>query len=208
VRRSQTDTVRRVVASRLPTEHGDFLAVGFVDQAGGHEHLAFLFGDVSGDEPVLTRVHSECFTGDVMGCLRCECGQQLSAALQAVAAQGRGVVLYVRGHEGRGIGLFAKLEAHRLQDEGLDTVDANLALGLPVDARDYGVPAAILTELGIKAVRLLSNNPKKRDGLVEHGIHVTEQVPLLIEPGPLNLGYLRTKRARLNHHLPQLDRKK
>ncbi|MBA4865632.1 GTP cyclohydrolase II [Streptomyces sp. PSKA54] len=162
--------------------------------------------DGVGGDGMLTRVHSECLTGDAFGSKHCECGEQLSAALHAIASEGRGVLLYLRGHEGRGIGLLGKLRAMKLQQEGLDTVEANLALGFPADARDYEVAADILHDLGVRSVRLLSNNPRKSEALMRHGIKVTEQVPLLTPPRPENITYLRTKRERLDHHLPHLDR--
>ncbi|MFF4159204.1 GTP cyclohydrolase II [Streptomyces sp. NPDC001678] len=196
--------IERVVEVRLPTTHGEFLAIGYLDRARMREQVALVHGDVSG-HGTLTRVHSECLTGDVFGSLHCECGDQLSSALDAIVAEGSGVLVYVQGHEGRGIGLLAKLKAMRLQTEGLDTVEANLALGLPVDARDYRVAADILHDLGMRSVRLLSNNPQKRDALRRHGIEISEQVPLLTSPHPENLRYLRTKRERLQHLLPHLD---
>jgi 3,4-dihydroxy 2-butanone 4-phosphate synthase/GTP cyclohydrolase II len=193
----------RVVTTRLPTAYGDLRAIGYLDHRTGREQMALVHGDV--DRPgVLTRVHSECLTGDVFASGRCECGEQLAEALSAIVTAGAGVVVYVRGHEGRGIGLLAKLKAMRLQEDGLDTVEANLALGLPIDARDYRTAAEILHDLGVRSVRLLSNNPQKLDALRRHGIRVVEQVPLLIEPGDGNLRYLRTKRERLGHHLPHL----
>ncbi|WP_345617493.1 GTP cyclohydrolase II [Streptomyces ziwulingensis] len=196
--------VERVVTVPLPTVHGQFRAVGYHDHERGDEQVALVHGDPGADR-VLTRLHSECLTGDAFGSRTCECGDQLAAALRAVAAEGAGVVVYLRGHEGRGIGLLAKLRAMALQAEGLDTVEANVALGLPVDARDYGAAARILTDLGVRSVRLLSNNPRKREALVRHGIQVAEQVPLLIPPCESNLTYLRTKRERMDHHLPHLD---
>jgi 3,4-dihydroxy 2-butanone 4-phosphate synthase/GTP cyclohydrolase II len=153
---------------------------------------------------VLVRVHSECLTGDVFGSLRCDCGPQLEASLAAVAAEGRGVVLYVRGHEGRGIGLLHKLQAYQLQDGGADTVEANLSLGLPADARDYGTGAQILVDLGIRTMRLLTNNPAKRAGLAGYGLRIVGRVSLPVQANPENLHYLRTKRDRMGHHLPEL----
>ncbi|MBC2900357.1 GTP cyclohydrolase II [Streptomyces cupreus] len=204
-KKSQKRTgVERVVNAPLPTVYGEFRAVGYMDHDRGDEQVALVHGDI-GTEDVLTRLHSECLTGDAFGSQHCECGDQLASALRAVAAEGRGVVVYLRGHEGRGIGLLAKLRAMALQAEGLDTVEANLALGLPVDARDYGVAARILDDLGVRSVRLMSNNPRKREALLEHGITVAEQVPLLIPPCESNITYLRTKRERLDHHLPHLD---
>lgn len=200
----QRTGVERVVNAPLPTAYGKFQAVGYLDHDRGDEQVALVHGEIGTDE-VLTRLHSECLTGDAFGSQHCECGDQLSSALRAVAAEGRGVVVYLRGHEGRGIGLLAKLRAMALQAEGLDTVEANLALGLPVDARDYGVAAGILHDLGVRSVRLMSNNPRKREALLRHGVQVAETVPLLIPPCESNLTYLRTKRERLDHHLPHLD---
>ncbi|MGW2488177.1 GTP cyclohydrolase II [Streptomyces sp. NPDC001606] len=194
----------RVVNAPLPTAYGKFQAIGYLDHDRGDEQVALVYGEI-GTENVLTRLHSECLTGDAFGSRHCECGDQLEAALRAVVAEGSGVVVYLRGHEGRGIGLLAKLRAMALQAEGLDTVEANLALGLPVDARDYGVAAQILHDLGVRSVRLMSNNPRKREALVRHGVQVAEQVPLLIEPCESNITYLRTKRERMDHHLPHLD---
>jgi GTP cyclohydrolase II len=194
--------VERVTETRLPTAYGQFRAVGYRD-ALGCEQVALVHGEVAGT-PALTRLHSECLTGDVFASTRCDCGDQFAAAMRAVATEGAGVVVYLRGHEGRGIGLLAKLEAMRLQEEGLDTVEANLALGLPVDARDYDVAAEILRDLGVGEVRLLSNNPEKLDSLRRNGIVVRERVPLLTTPNDDNLPYLRTKRERLDHLLPHL----
>ncbi|MFD4791741.1 GTP cyclohydrolase II [Streptomyces sp. NPDC058459] len=201
-RRSGTE---RVVNTPLPTVYGEFQAIGYLDHDRGDEQVALVHGDI-GTESVLVRLHSECLTGDAFGSQHCECGEQLAAAMRAVVAEGSGVVLYLRGHEGRGIGLLAKLRAMALQAEGLDTVEANLALGLPVDARDYRVAAEMLHDLKVRSVRLMSNNPRKREALTQHGIEVAEQVPLLIEPSENNITYLRTKRERLDHHLPHLDR--
>ncbi|GGW09928.1 GTP cyclohydrolase II [Streptomyces capoamus] len=194
----------RVVNAPLPTVYGKFQAVGYLDHDRGDEQVALVYGEIGPDD-VLVRLHSECLTGDAFGSRHCECGDQLEAAMRAVVAEGSGVVVYLRGHEGRGIGLLAKLRAMALQAEGLDTVEANLALGLPVDARDYRVAAEILRDLGVRSVRLLSNNPRKREALVRHGVQVAEQVPLLIEPCESNITYLRTKRERMDHHLPHLD---
>ncbi|GAA2257484.1 GTP cyclohydrolase II [Streptomyces atrovirens] len=196
--------VEHVVNAPLPTVYGTFQAVGYLDHDRGDEQVALVYGDIGTDE-VLVRLHSECLTGDAFGSRHCECGDQLASALRAVVAEGAGVVVYLRGHEGRGIGLLGKLRAMALQAEGLDTVEANLALGFPVDARDYGVAAGILQDLGVRSVRLMSNNPRKREALVRHGVQVAEQVPLLIPPCENNITYLRTKRERLDHHLPHLD---
>jgi 3,4-dihydroxy 2-butanone 4-phosphate synthase / GTP cyclohydrolase II len=192
--------VERVAQTRLPTMHGEFIAVGYRDGAGV-EHIALVAGDLGEGRDVLVRVHSECLTGDVFGSWRCDCGAQLAAALGQVAAAGRGVVLYMRGHEGRGIGLLPKLRAYSLQDLGRDTVDANLELGLPADARDYRVAARILADLGVHAVRLLTNNPAKTVALERHGVSISNRVPLEVPPTPDNLRYLRTKRDRMGHLL-------
>ncbi len=204
-RRRVETQVERVAEARIPTAHGTFTAVGYDSKLDGIEHIAMVYGELGDGEDVLVRVHSECLTGDVFGSLRCDCGPQLDAALAAVAAQGRGVVLYMRGHEGRGIGLMHKLQAYQLQDGGADTVDANLGLGLPADARDYGTGAQILSSLGIKSMRLLTNNPAKRVGLEGYGLTVIDRVPLPISPNPENLRYLRTKRDRMGHELHQLE---
>jgi GTP cyclohydrolase II len=196
--------VTRVVNAPLPTKYGDFQAVGYLDHDRGDEQVALVYGDIE-EEGMLTRLHSECLTGDAFGSTHCECGPQLATALREIVAEGRGILVYLRGHEGRGIGLLGKLRAMKLQAEGLDTVEANLALGLPVDARDYGVAAEILHDLGVRSVRLLSNNPRKREALLRHGIKVDEQVSLLIPPCENNITYLRTKRERLDHYLPHLD---
>jgi 3,4-dihydroxy 2-butanone 4-phosphate synthase / GTP cyclohydrolase II len=200
--------VVRVAQARIPTDHGEFIAYGYDSLLDGIEHIAMVRGDVAtpegSGEDVLVRVHSECLTGDVLGSRRCDCGPQLDAALAAVAAEGRGVVLYMRGHEGRGIGLLHKLQAYQLQEAGADTVDANLALGLPADARDYGIGAQILVDLGVKSMRLLTNNPDKRAGLEGYGLTVTGRVPLPVRASRENLRYLRTKRDRMGHDLPGL----
>jgi 3,4-dihydroxy 2-butanone 4-phosphate synthase/GTP cyclohydrolase II len=201
--------VVRVAQARIPTRHGEFLAYGYDSLLDGIEHIAMVRGSVGtaedDGEDVLVRVHSECLTGDVMGSLRCDCGPQLDAALAAVAAEGRGVVLYVRGHEGRGIGLLHKLQAYQLQEAGADTVDANIALGLPADARDYGTGAQILCDLGIRSMRLLTNNPDKRVGLEGYGLRIVGRVPLPVRAHRENLRYLRTKRDRMGHDLPDLE---
>jgi 3,4-dihydroxy 2-butanone 4-phosphate synthase/GTP cyclohydrolase II len=205
-RRRFEKQVERVAEARIPTVHGEFRAIGFDSLLDGVEHIALVAGEIGDGADVLVRVHSECLTGDVLGSLRCDCGPQLDAALAAVAAEGRGVVLYVRGHEGRGIGLMHKLQAYQLQDAGADTVDANLALGMPADARDYGTGAQILVDLGVRSMRLLTNNPAKRAGLEGYGLTITGRVPLPIRPNPENLRYLRTKRDRMGHDLDGLER--
>jgi 3,4-dihydroxy 2-butanone 4-phosphate synthase/GTP cyclohydrolase II len=204
-RRRKEVQVVRVAEARIPTAHGAFRAVGYDSKLDGIEHIALVYGDIEDGEDILVRVHSECLTGDVFCSLRCDCGPQLDSALATVAAEGRGVVLYMRGHEGRGIGLMHKLQAYQLQDAGHDTVDANLALGVPADARDYGQGAQILVDLGIKSMRLLTNNPAKRVGLEGYGLTIVDRVPLPIRPNPENLRYLRTKRDRMGHELSGLD---
>ncbi len=204
-RRRTEVCVDRVAEARIPTDHGVFRAVGYRAAFDGGEHVALVYGDLGDGHDVLVRVHSECLTGDVLGSLRCDCGPQLRAALARVAEEGRGVVLYVRGHEGRGIGLMHKLRAYQLQDQGRDTVDANLDLGLPADARDYGTGAQILADLGIKTMRLLTNNPAKRAGLEGYGLRVVGRVPLPVRPHPENVRYLRTKRDRMGHLLDGLE---
>ena len=198
-RRHREQQVERVVETKLPTEHGDFTAVGYRAMVDDGEHVALVFGEIGDGEDVLVRVHSECLTGDVFGSKRCDCGPQLDAALERVAAVGRGVVLYMRGHEGRGIGLLHKLQAYQLQDRGFDTVDANLELGLPADARDYGTGAQILYDLGVRSMRLLTNNPAKRAGLEGYGLTITGREALPVRLHPENVHYLRTKRDRMGH---------
>jgi 3,4-dihydroxy 2-butanone 4-phosphate synthase/GTP cyclohydrolase II len=194
--------VDKAADALMPTEYGEFRALGYRSRLDGVEHIALVFGEIGDGEDLLVRVHSECLTGDVFGSMRCDCGPQLQAALRRVAAEGRGVVLYMRGHEGRGIGLLHKLQAYELQDGGHDTVDANLELGLPADARDYGTGAQILADLGVRTMRLLTNNPAKRAGLEGYGLAITDRVPLEIVPNPHNIDYLRTKRDRMGHDLP------
>jgi len=188
-----------VVETHVPTGHGEFRIRAYRDHETRVDHVAIVSGTPT--DGALVRLHSECLTGEAMASLKCECGPQLDAAMEQIDAAG-GVVVYLRGHEGRGIGLTNKLKAYRLQEDGLDTLDANLALGLPADARDYGVAAAILKDLGISSVRLLSNNPEKRRQLIEHGIEVTELVPLVVGVGDVNIGYLGAKRDRMGHQLP------
>lgn len=202
-RRRSEKLVERVTSARVPLREGTFTAMGYRAAYDNREHIALVYGDIGDGQDVLVRVHSECLTGDVLGSLRCDCGWQLAAALEAVAAEGRGVVLYMRGHEGRGIGLFRKLDAYQLQDLGLDTVDANTALGLPVDSRDYGTGAQILADLGVASMRLLTNNPAKRAGLEGYGLRVVGQQSLVGGVTSDNLSYLRTKRDRLGHDYAQ-----
>lgn len=196
--------VDRVAKTTLPTQFGEFTAYGYRITIDDSEHLALVYGDISGDEPVLTRVHSECLTGDVFTSDRCDCGPQLRDAMELIVKEGRGVVIYLRGHEGRGIGLLAKLQAYALQDGGRDTVDANLDLGLPADARHYGTATQILRDLGVDSVRLLTNNPDKTASLTEFGVPVVERVPLEPHPTAHNQAYLKTKRARMGHEYADL----
>jgi 3,4-dihydroxy 2-butanone 4-phosphate synthase/GTP cyclohydrolase II len=199
-RRRSERLVERVAETTMPTTYGEFRAIGYRSRSDDKDHVAMVKGDVRGLEDVLVRVHSECMTGDVFGSLRCDCGEQLKDAMSRVEAEGRGVVLYL-SQEGRGIGLLNKLKAYELQELGLDTVDANLKLGLPADMRDYGIGAEILADLGVKTVRLLTNNPSKVAGLERHGIPVSEQVPIEHPASEHNLEYLRTKANRLGHVL-------
>jgi GTP cyclohydrolase II len=199
-RRRKEKLVERVVATKLPTAFGDFVAVGYRSLVDNKHHVALVKGEVDGADDVLVRVHSECLTGDVFHSLRCDCGEQLESALAMIEREGRGVLLYL-SQEGRGIGLLNKLRAYKLQEEGLDTVDANLRLGLPADLRDYGIGAQILVDLGLTSIRILTNNPKKISGLAGYGLSVTDQVPIEHEPNPHNEAYLRAKREKLGHTL-------
>jgi 3,4-dihydroxy 2-butanone 4-phosphate synthase / GTP cyclohydrolase II len=199
-RRRHDKLVERVVSAHMPTEHGDFTVVGFRSLVDTKHHVAMVKGEVAGKENVLVRVHSECLTGDVFHSLRCDCGQQLEDALRRIEDEGQGVLLYL-AQEGRGIGLLNKLRAYKLQEDGLDTVDANLELGLPADLRDYGIGAQILVDLGLSSIRLLTNNPKKIVGLEGYGLAVTDQIPIQHPPTPHNADYLRTKRERMGHLL-------
>jgi 3,4-dihydroxy 2-butanone 4-phosphate synthase/GTP cyclohydrolase II len=193
-----------IAESDLVTRRGTFRAVAF--RADGHEHMALVYGKTRMRENVLVRVHSECMTGDIFGAMRCECGEQLDAALNMIVREGSGVLVYLRGHEGRGIGLVAKVRTHVLQDEqGLDTLDSATTLGLPVDVRDYGPAVKVLKHLRVQSVRLMSNNPDKISALESNGIPVVERVPLLMTPNDHNIGYLTAKRDRLGHDLPQVD---
>jgi 3,4-dihydroxy 2-butanone 4-phosphate synthase/GTP cyclohydrolase II len=199
-RRRTEKLVERIVSTKLPTAFGEFTAVGYRSLIDDKHHVAMVKGEVSGQEDVLVRVHSECLTGDVFHSLRCDCGEQLEAALANIEQEGRGVLLYL-SQEGRGIGLLNKLRAYKLQEEGLDTVDANLKLGLPADLRDYGIGAQILGDLGLTSIRILTNNPKKIVGLEGYGLSVTEQVPIESVPNTHNEDYLRAKRDKLGHSL-------
>ncbi|HVB71160.1 MAG TPA: bifunctional 3,4-dihydroxy-2-butanone-4-phosphate synthase/GTP cyclohydrolase II [Acidimicrobiales bacterium] len=204
-RRHHEKLVRRVAEAALPTDYGQFQAFVFESVLDGEQHLALVYGDIAGPVDPLVRVHSECLTGDVMGSLRCDCGPQLHTALAKIAAEGSGVVVYLRGHEGRGIGLGHKIRAYALQEDGHDTVDANLELGLPVDSREYGIGAQILVDLGVTRMRLMTNNPSKYGGLEGFGLKIVERVPLESRPTPFNIDYLRTKRERMGHLLEGLD---
>jgi 3,4-dihydroxy 2-butanone 4-phosphate synthase/GTP cyclohydrolase II len=204
-RRQTEKLVRRVSEARIPAQGREFRAFVYESVLDNEQHLALVMGDVEGTEDVLVRVHSECLTGDVFGSLRCDCGPQLHAALELIEREERGVLVYLRGHEGRGIGLGHKIRAYQLQEEGHDTVDANLQQGLPVDSREYGIGAQILVDLGVSTMRLMTNNPVKYGGLEGFGLDITERVPLQPSPNPENIAYLRTKKERMGHLLPGLD---
>ena len=200
-RRRSEKLVRRVSEARIPTRHGDFTAYVFESLIDGSEQVAFVRGDVAGKANVLVRVHSECLTGDVFGSMRCDCGVQLDLAMERIAEAGEGVVVYLRGHEGRGIGLGHKMRAYNLQDRGRDTVEANEDLGLPIDSREYGIGSQILVDLGISTMRIMTNNPAKYGGLEGYGLEIVERVPLQVFPNPENIRYLRTKQDKMGHIL-------
>ena len=202
-RRRNEKLVERVAEAKMPTRYGEFVVIAYRSKVDTDEHVALVKGDISGDKPVLVRVHSECLTGDVFGSLRCDCGGQIALAMEKIVAEGRGVFLYMR-QEGRGIGFHNKLRAYALQDQGLDTVEANIALGFEADLRDYGIGAQILADLGLHKIRLLTNNPKKVIGLESYGLHIVETVDLRTQPTPYNLEYLKTKQKKLGHLL-QVD---
>jgi 3,4-dihydroxy 2-butanone 4-phosphate synthase/GTP cyclohydrolase II len=204
-RRQNEKLVRRIGEARIPTEWGDFSCYAYESILDGEQHIAMVRGAVQGEEDVLVRVHSECLTGDVFGSMRCDCGIQLDAALQRIAEEGLGALVYLRGHEGRGIGIGHKIRAYSLQEEGRDTVDANLDLGLPIDNREYGIGSQILVDLGITTMKLMTNNPAKYGGLEGFGLEVTERVALETVPNPENIEYLRTKRERMGHLIEGLD---
>jgi 3,4-dihydroxy 2-butanone 4-phosphate synthase/GTP cyclohydrolase II len=204
-RRKTEKLVKRVAEARIPTEWGDFTCYVYESTLDGEEHVALVRGNVAGEQDVLVRVHSECLTGDAFGSLRCDCGPQLHKAMAQIAAEDQGVVVYLRGHEGRGIGIGHKIRAYSLQEQGQDTVDANTSLGLPVDSREYGIGAQMLVDLGVTTMRILTNNPSKRGGLEGFGLTITERVPIESVPNPENIKYLRTKRERMGHLLEGLD---
>ncbi|MBA3824894.1 MAG: GTP cyclohydrolase II, partial [Ktedonobacterales bacterium] len=202
--RTERLVARVTEAVQLPTRWGDFIAIGYQSTFNGDEHVALVLGDVATADPVLVRVHSECLTGDVFGSRRCDCGEQLDRAMAMIAAAGRGVVVYLRGQEGRGIGLHNKLKAYKLQEDGADTVDANLLLGLPRDARQYGIGSQILADLGLQRLRIITNNPEKRASITAFGLEIVEQVPVIVPSNPHNAAYLRTKRDRMGHEMGEM----
>lgn len=196
--------IQRVAEAKLPTPFGDFTVIAYKSRTDPDEHLALVMGDVATDEPVLVRVHSQCLTGDVFHSMRCDCGEQIELSMEKIADEGRGVVLYMR-QEGRGIGIHNKIKAYALQDKGMDTVEANLSLGFKADLRDYGIGAQILADLGVRNLRLMTNNPKKMSGLESYGLKITEQLPITTEPNPYNRRYLQTKQKKMGHLLKVLD---
>ncbi len=204
-RRKREKLVAKVAEASIPTPYGSFRSAAYESLVDGAVHVAMIIGEVGDGQSILVRVHSECLTGDVFGSLRCDCGAQLDQALRKIGEEGRGVILYIRGHEGRAIGLTHKLRAYQLQEGGLDTVDANTQLGFPADSREYGIGAQILYDLGVRSMRLLTNNPSKRAGLEGYGLSIEERVPLETAPTPENIEYLRAKRAKLGHLLPNLE---
>jgi 3,4-dihydroxy 2-butanone 4-phosphate synthase/GTP cyclohydrolase II len=199
-RRRHEKLIHRVAETVLPTRYGEFTAIAYKSDIDADEHLALVMGELKNGDPVLVRVHSECLTGDVFHSMRCDCGEQLDMAMDMIAKEGRGVILYMR-QEGRGIGLHNKIKAYALQDKGLDTVEANVKLGFAPDLRDYGIGAQILADLGLNRIRFLTNNPKKIIGLESYGLEVAEQVPIICPPNPYNIEYLETKEKKLGHHL-------
>lgn len=206
-RRKHEVLITRITSADMPTKYGDFTVIGYENNLNGEHHIALVKGDVSNGEPVLVRVHSECLTGDAFGSLRCDCGEQCAAAMKQIEEEGRGVLVYMR-QEGRGIGLINKLKAYALQDNGMDTVEANHALGFPSDMRDYGIGAQILADLGIKKIRLMTNNPKKLSGLAGYGMEIIERVPIQMDCNEHNVCYLKTKQKKLGHMLNYEEVKK
>jgi len=204
-RRHREHLVKRTAEAQIPTEHGEFTAISYESMVDGTTHVALVLGELGDGERTLVRVHSECLTGDVFGSMRCDCGDQLHGAIAQIGKEGRGVILYIRGHEGRAIGLTHKLRAYQLQEQGRDTVEANVELGFAADPRDYGIGAQILVDLGVRSMRLLTNNPAKRAGLEGYGLSIVERVPLQTRPNAENIGYLRTKREKLGHLLGDLE---
>jgi 3,4-dihydroxy 2-butanone 4-phosphate synthase/GTP cyclohydrolase II len=204
-RRQNEKLVRRIAETRIPTHWGDFTCYAYESLLDGEQHIALVKGTVAGERDVLVRVHSECLTGDVFGSLRCDCGVQLDSAMRMIAQEGHGALVYLRGHEGRGIGIGHKIRAYSLQEQGRDTVDANLELGLPADSREYGIGAQILVDLGITTMRVITNNPAKYGGLEGFGLEITGRVPSVVAPNPENIAYLRTKRDRMGHLVEGLE---
>jgi 3,4-dihydroxy 2-butanone 4-phosphate synthase/GTP cyclohydrolase II len=203
-RRAHETLVSKVAEATIPTPHGEYRSYAYESSVDGRTHVALVLGDIGDGRDVLTRVHSECLTGDVFASLRCDCGEQLQRSMEIIGREGRGVVLYIRGHEGRAIGLTHKLRAYELQDQGRDTVEANTDLGFPADPREYGIGAQILVDLGVRSMRLLTNNPAKRAGLEGHGLSISARIPIETEPTPENIEYLRTKREKMGHLLDRL----
>ncbi len=204
-RRQNEKLVRRIAEARIPTRWGDFTCYAYESLLDGEQHIALVKGTVAGEHDVLVRVHSECLTGDVFGSLRCDCGVQLDSAMRMIAEEGHGALVYLRGHEGRGVGIGHKIRAYSLQEQGRDTVDANLELGLPADSREYGIGAQILVDLGITTMRVITNNPAKYGGLEGFGLEITDRVPSVVAVNPENIAYLRTKRDRMGHLVEGLE---